>query len=204
LKRLATIDTLSYEGKGKDSISAPNYGRMIMTTNNKDALIVENNDRRYVMFQSSSEKAKDKSYFDELVECMNNKEVARAFYDHLMTVDLSDFSHLNRPKTALYVEMKQESIHPVLQWISDSEEDFIIPEGETECYFKTTEWLEKFNNWHFKNNMQRLTTIAFGTFMNELVSEKCGVEKRKPSNVSKYIIDRRKVLEYLENEFGTY
>jgi uncharacterized protein YehS (DUF1456 family) len=100
--------------------------------------------------------------------------------------------------------MKQESIHPVLQWISDSEEDFIIPEGETECYFKTTEWLEKFNNWHFKNNMQRLTTIAFGTFMNELISEKCGVEKRKPSNVSKYVIDRRKVLEYLENEFGTY
>lgn len=200
LKRLATIDTLSYEGKGKDSISAPNYGRIIMTTNNKDALIVESGERRYVMFQSSGEKAKDRPYFDELAECMKDENVARAFYDHLMTVDLSDFNHLNRPKTALYAEMKEESIHPVLQWISDSEEDFVIPESETEVILKTTEWLDKFNNWHFKNNMQRITTIAFGSFMNEMTGKNCGIEKRKPKNVSKLLIDRQKVLEYLENE----
>lgn len=201
LKRLATNDTLTYEGKGSNSISAPNYGRMFMTTNNKDALIVENNDRRYVMFQSSSEKAKDKLYFDELIASMKDAEVARAFYDHLMEVDLSDFSHLNRPKTELYVEMKEQSIHPVLQWISDCEEDFVIPDDETECYKKTTEWLELFNNWHFKNNLQRLSTTAFGTFISEMTSKDCGIEKRKPKNVSKILIDRQKVLEYLENEF---
>jgi len=200
LKRLATTDSLKYEGKGKDSVTAPNYGRIIMTTNNKDALIVEDNDRRYVMFESSDSKIKDATYFKELVAVMKDKAVARAFYDYLMKVDLSDFNHLNRPKTELYNEMKQESIHPVLQWICESEEDFGIPEGETECYRKASDWLELFNNWHFKNNMQRISTTAFGTFMSTMSSKDCGIIKRTPFNVRKYVIEREKVVEYLANE----
>ena len=200
LKRIATSDTLKYEGKGVNSVSASNYGRIIMTTNNKDALLVEDNDRRYVMFKSSDEKVKDINYFKELAQCMNDKEVSRAFYDYLMKVDLSDFSHVNRPKTELYNEMKQQSIHPILQWIVDAEEDFIPDEGETECYKKTTEWLELFNAWNYKVNFERLTTTAFGTAMSEFASKDCGIIKKAPSNVRKLVIDREKVIEYLANE----
>ena len=200
LKRIATSDTLKYEGKGVNSVSASNYGRIIMTTNNKDALLVEDNDRRYVMFKSSDEKVKDINYFKELAQCMNDKEISRAFYDYLMKVDLSDFSHVNRPKTELYIEMKQQSIHPILQWIVDAEEDFIPDEGETECYKKTTEWLDLFNTWNYKVNFERLTTTAFGTAMSEFASKDCGIIKKSPGNIRKLVIDREKVVEYLANE----
>ena len=173
-----------------------------MTTNNKDALIVESGDRRYVMFKSSGEKAKVQSYFDELKECMEDDNVVRAFYDYLMKVDLSDFSHLNRPKTELYIEMKQQSIHPIFQWIVDSEEDFIPGEGDDEdgVYKKTTEWLELFNTWNYKVNLEKLTTTAFGTAMSEFASKDCGIIKKSPGNIRKLVINRGKVVDYLANE----
>lgn len=194
LKRIITNGRIRIEGKGKDAVEHNSCTRLFMTTNNRDALVVSHSDRRFCIFESSSEHRQNINYFKTLHAHLKQPGMARAFYEFLMQRDLSNFDHTKRPKTALYKEMKQSSVNPILSWVANAEEDFEEP------LLRTTSWLEKYNMWAERNKMRSHNITSFGTQMNELDSKKIGFEKKKPKNVSMILIKREDVMVFMEKE----
>jgi hypothetical protein len=197
LKRLITNGRMRIEAKGRDAVLGRSYCRLFMTTNNRDALKIEESDRRFAVFRSSSEHKNNLDYFTSLAEHMNKPEVVRGFYDFLMARDLTNYDHTKRPKTALYKEMKESSMDSVLQWISDAEDSFQSPDGKP-LQQKTTDWLQFYNAWAASNNNERLNTTTFGTKMSGFVEKNIGITKQFPGNVRKLTIDRTEVMAYLQ------
>lgn len=194
LKRLITAGKCRVEKKGVDASTEKWYGRLFGTTNNNNAMNVSITDRRFAIFHSSNEKTKDIPYFEKLVAFMNDDVNVRAFYDYLMKVDISTFTHTNRPETAFYKEMKSASMDKILLWILNDNDDF--PEEK----LKATEWLMKYNQWADANKERLHNITSFGLAMNKLISKNIGIEKKTPQNVSHFIINRNMVLEFLKKE----
>jgi len=201
LKRMITCGRIRIEGKGRDAKSnVKSFCRFFFTTNNMNALKVEDSNRRYAVFRSSEEHICDASYFNRLTEYMKRPEVIRAFYDFLMARDISKFHHTNIPKNELYREMKRSSMDSILQWVLDTEEGFMDEEDGTPIQNKTTDWLQMYNSWAVANNVDRASITAFGSRMSELANKRTGISRQKPQNISKITIDRPAVLKYLTDQ----
>jgi hypothetical protein len=155
---------------------------------------VSSSDRRLIVARSSSEYCGNNEYFSQLLKCLNTPGMSKAFYDYLMTVDISKFNQADRPETELTRELKQTNKHPLLEWIQQEEECF------TEQQLKTTEWLTMYNQWAEANNMRRFNITTFGLAINELIAKNCGISKQKPKNVSKTTIDRDAVMAWMESK----
>ena len=194
LKRIITNGRITIEKKGVDATSEDSFTRVFMTTNNRDALHITTGSRRFVIYQSSNEKIKDISYFKTLSSFIYQDNVVKAFYDYLMSIDVSDFDHTKRPETNMYNEMKQASMDKVLVWILNSDEDF------TEERLKTTEWMVKYNTWAESNKERVYNNTSFGIAMNVLIDKDLGITKTIPNRISHLVIKRNKVLEWMEKE----
>ena len=192
-KRLVTATEIDIEAKNKDVQAYNSYTRYFLTTNNRDAFmgVLTATGRREVLIESSSEKITDRDYFVRLVEFLKTPGVERTFYNYLMKRDISAFHHTNRPKTALYKEIQQASINPILQWIVESNDSF------DEEQQRTTQWLALYNMWAEQNHMKRHNVTSFGLFMNEMIGKSCGITKQAPKNVSKLTIVRPEVMKWL-------
>jgi hypothetical protein len=196
LKRIITAGRCRVEKKGVDATTERWFGRIYGTTNNNDAFPATSlSDRRFLASHSSDEKRKDIPYFERLVAFMNDDKNIRAFYDYLMKIDISDYTHTNRPETEFYKEMKSASMDKILLWILHDEDCFSDDE------MKATEWLVKYNNWADTNNERKHNITSFGLAMNKLIETKdIGIEKKTPQNKRYYVINRNAVLEYLKKE----
>jgi hypothetical protein len=194
LKRLVTSNTLRAERKGHDASTVRNYGRLFMTTNNRDCLKIEPSDRRFVVFRSSSEHRREYSYFQRLSYIMDLPEVQRAFFDLLLARDLSGFDHTKRPLTALYREMKEACRDDFLTYVLENETQF---ENDT-VTLRCTEWLSLYNDWACVSNLPRENIRSFGIKINELHDRNIGIVKTKPKNVSTVTITRSQVLDNLD------
>lgn len=66
LKHLVTGDDLAIERKGIDTVTMPNYTRLLITSNEAWVWPAEVGDRRIVIFQVEKSRRRDAAYFDEL------------------------------------------------------------------------------------------------------------------------------------------
>jgi putative DNA primase/helicase len=193
LKRLITGDKIRSEGKGEKGKQVNSYNRYVMSTNNRDALKVEGTDRRYMVFETSSDHINNTQYFKTLIAYLEKQEVIRGFYDFLMARDISNFNSESRPKTKIYLEMKRASMDYVSKWISgDDKAVFEEPQR------KATEWLNIFNNWAVRSGFYKLSITKFGGLVNALVDKNVGITRQKPNNVSHLTIDSNAFINYLE------
>jgi len=198
-KRLVTDEDIDIEVKGKEALTGRNYARLFLTTNNRDAFmnVLSATGRREVLIESSAEKAGDRDYFTRLSEVLQTPGIARTFYNYLMKRDISQFHWTNRPKTKLYKEIRQASIHPIYQWIVENEETFKEVEGGQS---RVVDWMKAYNAWAEENGTKQYSIKTFGLFLNEAEGKNCGITKQKPKNVSKATIDRVKVVQWLTDQ----
>lgn len=121
LKDFITNPTVNYEKKGKDLIVVSNFANLILTSNNANALTVSMDDRRFALFHCSSVHKGNTQYFTELGAHLAQPRVARAYYQYLMSMDLSEyptsFQH-KRPVTEYYHEVQQNSIPVISRFFS--------------------------------------------------------------------------------------
>jgi phage/plasmid-associated DNA primase len=71
LKSYITEPVISIEEKFKNELQLPNYTRFIFTSNHKDALPIDGDDRRMNIFEISNKRKEDHDYFKEIREEMN-------------------------------------------------------------------------------------------------------------------------------------
>lgn len=113
LKNLITEQTFTIEKKNIDAGTYKNYVNPILLTNNKDILDIDDKDRRFAIFESSSCKKGDIEYFNKLYACLGNKKNAGLFIKYLREEVDASWSPMEfqtyRPITKAY--RKQQSVN---------------------------------------------------------------------------------------------
>jgi hypothetical protein len=193
MKRIIDAKVWEIEKKGKDTLSeCQNLVRIVMTTNNRDALRASATDRRFVVYEASSKKINDPMYYESLVNIISTPAFISVFYNYLLQVDISNFCHQKRPHTQIYKDMKQSSIRPFLAFIHD------LPLEPNVEKHTVVEWLRLYNIWASENNYFPTNTTALGVqFKEYLVKIVGGFEHTKPGNKSTFEVKKDVVRAYL-------
>ena len=192
LKDLITNPTLNYEKKGKDTIVVANLTNLVLTSNNANSLTVTPDDRRFALFHCSSVHKGDYAYFNKLGKHLARPEVARAYYQYLMSLDLSDyptsFQH-NRPITEYYRESQQTSIPVVSRFFSA-----LVNTAYPESPIPARDMYKKYEQFHAHGNYKFLITeTAFGRETKRIQ----GVCKKRSNSGHVYTLNHDAIKKHL-------
>ena len=120
-------------------------------TNTDKPVHIPFSDRRFACFDCSNERANDRSYFQKLMKAMKCSDVS--FYQFLKNRDISKFDIVaDRPQTAFYRELQQESIPCIASFLIDYIFD---ASSNDEIYAKNM--YNQFNQWCKDTNRINVT-----------------------------------------------
>lgn len=119
IKESITGKTIEMEKKGVDSIQISDYLNYIITTNNLNCIKLEEGDRRFMVFNTSSKMKGDVEYFNKLASVLDDDVIMRKFYEELMNRDLSKFNpSRDRQNNKIMDIMKEHNVDVVLEFIN--------------------------------------------------------------------------------------
>jgi hypothetical protein len=174
LNALITEDTLTIEGKGRDTYTAPNTLHVMMASNENWVVPASEDARRYAVFDPLDTKIGDEAYFNAIDAEMENGGHAAMLYE-LRNRDISGFNHRKVPQTSGLSDQKALSLKPVFQWwqnclywgsVLPPEMAAFWPEWVAtnvlyNCY---TDFAEK----HARFERKRMDPGQFGKFLREI------------------------------------
>lgn len=108
MKSIITSRTLTTNPKGDKPVTASNYNRFFMTTNEGCPVKVEEGSRRFMVSACSSEKIGDVAYWKKTRATLFNPEGAATVGKYLMNLDLSNFETTIFPEN-LYLQQIKEN-----------------------------------------------------------------------------------------------
>lgn len=119
IKEAITGKTIQMEKKGVDSIQVKDYLNYIITTNNLNSVKLEEGDRRFMVFATSSELKGNVEYFNNLLHVLNDDVIMRKFYEELMKRPLANFNpSRDRQNNKIMDIMKEHNVDVILEFIS--------------------------------------------------------------------------------------
>jgi hypothetical protein len=119
IKESITGKTIEMEKKGIDSIQISDYLNYIITTNNLNCIKLEEGDRRFMVFNTSSKMKGDVEYFNKLASVLDDDIIMRKFYEELMNRDLSNFNpSRDRQNNKIMDIMKEHNVDVILEFIN--------------------------------------------------------------------------------------
>ncbi|MBS0627374.1 MAG: hypothetical protein JSS09_04110, partial [Verrucomicrobia bacterium] len=116
LKAAITGDTVWIESKGKDKISIPNYRKFIAASNERFALPLDADDRRWLVLDCSGHRVHDKQYFDNLAGELEHGGY-EAFLYELQSRDLSEFNPRKLPTNDNSFDLKLQCSSSFVQYM---------------------------------------------------------------------------------------
>ena len=202
LKNLCTANELGWEVKNvPKKLDVINMCNVIMTSNNENSLYVATDDRRYVLFHCNAKYKDNYEYFSRLGGHLKKQGVARAFFQFLMTRDLSEYgySYQNyRPITKYYREVQQMSIKPISVFISALINDNMESSYQVSVLFTMYKTFAENNSFKYVKDSRH-----FGREMRKI--EGVGYFK-KHGGIRHYNMDFEKIKKFLvsKNEFDEF
>lgn len=113
VKEAITEPVLNYEKKGHEVVKVHNCARQVWFSNENMPMKIAQDDRRWVAVQASDRMhevgtPEHTEYFRRLHWWIADDANARAFYDMLMAIDLSEWNaERDRPRTSFYLELQR-------------------------------------------------------------------------------------------------
>lgn len=212
LKNITTSATIKYEKKGFDEITINNYVNIVMTTNNDFVIPITQNDRRNVFFRCDETYVGNTEYFSNLGSHIYKDEVARAFYEYLLSYNLSNIFNVYqvegglqfiRPKTEFSEELRNICLSPIYRFYSAltcytyntdcindefNDEELYINIKASRLYSTYTEWFSRCNY-----NLKPYTLTKFFIDIKKIE----GITNKRKNDGMIYIIEKNKLKEYL-------
>jgi hypothetical protein len=106
-KNCITDEFASIQLKGRDTFANEiNYNHYVVSSNNSVPFDIHRDERRFFAVRASNKYVRDNSYFNTLGESLKSPGTVRAFYDLLMTRDISARDWKNPPSTEALKEWK--------------------------------------------------------------------------------------------------
>ena len=194
IKDLITNLTVNYEKKGKDTIELNSLANFIFTSNNAKALTVPADDRRFVLFNCSSQYKHNAEYFLALGAHLEREDVSRAFYQHLMSRDLTKYPKSfqnSRPITEYYREVQHNCIPVASRFFSA-----LVNSSYPETQIAAREMYKQYVQFHTAGNYRfLLTETAFGCDIKRVT----GIVKKRTKTSILYMLDHAIIKNYLED-----
>lgn len=129
LKRVIDAPVTQVNEKYKNVVKLRNCAGWVFATNEK-VFNVEAGCRRFVVFETSAEHKKDYDHWTALGKIMEDDTIVKAFYNHLMAVDLTGFNPEDLPVTEAREHMIEASA-PIevtfIEYLLSQEEDSLFP-----------------------------------------------------------------------------
>jgi hypothetical protein len=182
------------EPKGKDAYKNTNNIFYVFLTNNKNAIKVEENDRRFCAIDGDNTIANDNDYFTALNKEIDDGFIDGAFYHFLNTRDISKVNFTkDRPITSLYETLKEHNIPILGRFLCEFVDEYSSNEIEK---IGSSELFNKFNHWKEKNkfNSYECTSTKFGI---DLKDYEHITKKKRNGGVMMYSINIVKLKEFL-------
>lgn len=178
------------ERKGIEAYENKNNIFYIFLTNNEVVMKIDTNDRRFICIDCDGSIAQNKFYFDELYKDFDNDDIAIAFYEYLMNINIETFDFIKeRPDTNFYKTLREHNIHPFLKFVESEYED-----NYNECKSKDyTDLFGDFSNY-----------LHYGKFRYEINRVKFGIDVKKYDFVEKKHTKKGVVYSIDFNKFKTY
>jgi len=118
LKARITEPELTFEAKGKDPITLPNYHRIIAASNQSWMVPAGLDERRWAVFEISDRFRGDHEFWRAFHGQMNSGG-REALFHHLLNRDLSRFNIQDYPQTEALKENQIASMNPIEGWWFD-------------------------------------------------------------------------------------
>ena len=146
-KAMITDNKFQYEAKSINSITLRNFNRFIATTNNDTPIKIEAGDRRFVVFESSSEKKGKMNYFKDFIEYMADASNQVAIMEYLRSIDLTDYDwENNRPFTETYNTIRYACTCYILRFLEAIYNDHANDTAQT-VSIKAREMFGLYKTW---------------------------------------------------------
>ena len=122
LKTVITEKTIRINEKYIKHYTCDNVANFIFISNNPVPILIEDNDRRFVVTETSNEVVGNTKYFKKLGKLVEERE--GDFYNHLftyyLTKSIADFDHRSIPVTEAKEFIKKMSQPPEVQFIHEN------------------------------------------------------------------------------------
>ena len=134
VKEAITEPFLNYEKKGLDVVKVHNFARQVWFSNEIMPIKISSDDRRWVAVQASDQmpeigSREHSEYFKRIHTWISDDGNVRAFYDKLLTMDLSNWdAERDRPRTSFYSGLQQLSLDRVDRWLVKAVETQTLPQ----------------------------------------------------------------------------
>lgn len=173
LKDAITSTTLIVEPKGIDGFSMRNFNRFMFTTNNKNAVPIEEGDRRYVIIVCSKEKKGQKKYFSEFKNYSDNLANQKAVFEYLQSIDITGFDfEKERPISKLYKLIQSLNIpnyiHFFIHFVENWNDDKIFKYTSEEFFQCYLEFLKQGNYETDKITHKKFNMLIEDMIYNEI------------------------------------
>lgn len=154
LKDLITSDTIEVESKGVNTEVIPNFANFVLTTNNADAMRVDNGDRRLLILSLRDTHCKDSVYFKKLCDAIEDDQCVREFLTYLDgQYNVDEWNANQLPMTQLKQEMLVNSAPPFIQFILDNKTLFTDVWQTYVVDFVVLQ--DQYKKWIQENHLQR-------------------------------------------------
>lgn len=192
LKSAITAEYTQFERKGVDAVTIRNSAGFIFPTNNLVPAKIGITDRRFTLFNVKNDRRNDRSYFDPLRKAMNDDNVARSFYDFLMSIDLTNFNIVGeRPLNESYRELQEISIPPEARFMYDFVSTF--EDHEDKRIVVSSELCTFYRNWCETNKVKcEKSNNSLGTYLGRWI----GSPENKSQWTKRNKVEGRTVVSY--------
>jgi len=116
LKAAITGQTVWIESKGKDKIEIPNYRKFIAASNERLALPLDPDDRRWLVLECSGHRSLEYKYFADIEKELDNGGYAALLYE-LLHRDISRFNPRQLPANDNAFDLKLQCSSSFLQYM---------------------------------------------------------------------------------------
>jgi hypothetical protein len=116
LKDLLTNPNITIERKGVDAYTAPNYTRILFTSNEEFVVPASLDERRFAVFDVGNSRKQDSQYFAAL-DNWYNAGGAEALLHYLRTFDQANINLRLVPQTEALTDQKLEALDNVTEWL---------------------------------------------------------------------------------------
>jgi hypothetical protein len=187
LKSRITTNTILINPKGISPFQINNYCDYIMTTNNANAVNLEDKSRRYLYIETTSHYRCNVDFFNSFnKDIVENKKSLRIIYNYLYNYDIKKIvpsgnfqNHI--PSTKIQKTIINNNRDKILVFLEYFIEDYIkdplnkhetsIKIVNTDLFMEWKKWVEKYN-FDIKYNI-----ISFGTRLGNIINKKINTKE---------------------------
>jgi hypothetical protein len=207
LKGLITETDLIINPKNVNQYTVSNFSRLMITSNYKQCMRLDADDRRYFCLEISDKKKNNDEYFAPLVDGLTNEQTQQDFFTYLANYDISDFHPQRPPMTKIKCEMIGIQISNVVAFMLAVCENSVMgleyEEETAEVMLSCVNVFRCYDDWCRENDAKgsRLNKGGFADSLKETFEIDVVRPRVDGKQIRSFKISRAEMLSHFQTHF---